>query len=102
MEPVLAELSRHGWDAEQPLATLTAGDLLNVLDRYLAGALSSAQVTDWADLVECREDIAYPKDEAEGLSAAIFRLANPNLEGEVTIQVAEELKRKLRSGESRG
>lgn len=98
MEPVLAELSRHGWDVEQPLVTLTDVDVLNVLDRYLVGALSSDQVTDWADLVECREDIAYPEEEAEGLSAAIFRLANPNLKGQVTIQAAEELKRELLSG----
>jgi hypothetical protein len=102
MEPVLAELSQHSWDVADPLVTLTTVDVLRIVDRYLGGELSSDQVTDWADLVECRDDIAYPEDDHEFLLAVIFRLANPNLEGEVTIQVARELRGKLLSRESRG
>lgn len=99
VEPVLAELAQYGWDAAQPFVTLTLVDVVRILDRYLGGALSSEQVTDWADLVECRDDIAYPETDHEVLSAAIFRLANPSLEGDVTIEVAEELKRELVSRE---
>lgn len=102
MDAALAELSRHTWDVAVPLVTLTAVHLLRIIDRYLGGELSSDQVTDWADLVECRDDIGYPEDDHDFLSAAIFRLANPNLEGEVTIQVAEELKGQILSHESHG
>jgi hypothetical protein len=99
VDAALAELSRHSWDVAEPLVTLTALDILKVIDRYLGGELSSSQVTDWADLVECRDDIDYPKNEHEFLSAIIFRLANPNLEGEVSIQLAEKLKGLLLSRE---
>ena len=90
IEPVLGALASFGWDSHEPLATLSPEALLSVLDRCLAGELSLEQLTDWADLIECREDIALPT-EPENLSNLVFRLANPNLEGAVTIQLVGEL-----------
>jgi hypothetical protein len=95
IESVITDLSRFGWDATEPLVVLTRQDILAVLDRYLAGDLTSEQVTDWADLVECREDIALPDGEKDLLSDVIFRLANPYLRDEVTPELGQRIRREL-------
>jgi hypothetical protein len=81
-----------------PLATLTGANVISILDRYLSGDLTSQQVADWADLVECREDIELPEAGAVSISDAVFHLANPNLRGELTLQVAERMRSALSSG----
>ena len=94
VDGTLAKLAAFGWDAPAPLFTLTTADVLQVLQRFLTGELSAEQVTDWADLIECREDIALPRLPLD-LSQVIFRLANPNLQGPVTHALATELQDRL-------
>jgi hypothetical protein len=103
IEPVLADLRSFGWDAPNPLVVLNREDIVRILDRYLAGELGAAEVTDWAELVECRDDIASPGDDEDVLSDAVFRLANPNLTDDVTPELAQIIRRELvgtRSGTS--
>ena len=100
IEPVLADLRGFGWDAPDPLVVLTREDIVRILDRYLAGELGASEVTDWADLVECREDIGFPDGERDVLSDAVFRLANPNLRDDVTPELAQIIRREL--GGARG
>ncbi len=66
------------------------------IERFLVGALTAEQLTDWADLIECREDIVAVPVEPINLVEVIFRLANPNLEGSVTRELAVELQQRLR------
>ena len=95
IEPVLAELREYGWDAEAPFFTITRQHLRSVLSRYLDGELTSEQVTDWADLVECREDLGYEQGFEDALQRAVFELANPNLAQPVTSEVAHALQKRL-------
>jgi hypothetical protein len=95
VEPILADLRSYGWDSPEPLATLTKVDIISILDRYLAGGLTAQQVADWADLVECREDIELPEEDELSISDAVFHLANPYLCGELTFQVAERMRAAL-------
>jgi hypothetical protein len=95
IDPVLASLGSFGWDLAEPLATLTKADVVRILDRFLSGSITGEQVTDWADLVECREDIGYPEADHAQLVETMFTLANPNLRGDVTRELAEHLKRSL-------
>lgn len=97
LEPVLVALRAYGWDAPEPLATLTGADVSSILDRFLSGDLTAQQVADWADLVECREDIELPEAGGASISDVVFQLANPNLRGELTMQVAERMRSALRS-----
>lgn len=62
------ELSSYGWDSRNPLAVLDATHVSSVLKRFLVGELSSAQVEEWADCIECRDDIEYDPDSAVGLA----------------------------------
>ena len=94
VEATIAELSTYGWDSEEPLVRLEAKDIEGVLRRYLGEELSSAQVTDWADLIECREDIDSGQSES-ALSSLVFRLANPNLNAEITPTLAREMLEQL-------
>jgi hypothetical protein len=99
IEPILSDLRAYGWDAPEPLATLTKADIISILDRYISGNLTSQQVTDWADLVECREDIALPEADELSISEVVFQLANPDLHGGLTLQVAEKIRAVLNSGD---
>ncbi len=90
VEATIAELSTYGWDSEETPVRLEAKDIEGVLNRYLNEELSSEQVTDWADLIECREDIDSGQSEST-LSSLIFRLANPNLNVSVTPSLAREM-----------
>ena len=94
IEPTLAELAAFGWDAEEPSAHLSSKHIVKVLERYLSGNLTAEQVTDWADLVECREDIGT-ENNGSGLAEIIFRLANPNLSEAITPSVAREILKEL-------
>jgi len=103
IEPVLADLRSFGWDASEPLVLLTREDIVRVLDRYLAGELTAEQVTDWADRVECREDIGFSGGDEDVLADAVFRLANPSLRDELTPELGQIIRRELtepRSGNS--
>ena len=96
IESTIAALATFGWDCEAPLVTLSVHDVLPVLERFLAGDLTAEQLTDWADLIECREDIACA-DKPIDLSKIVFRLANPNLRGPITVDVVAEIRDRLRS-----
>ena len=91
LEPALAVLASCGWDCDEPLVTLSNEDVVAVLDRYLAGSLTPDQVADWADLLECREDIEL----APHLADVLFQLANPSINGPVLLSGAAALRRAL-------
>ena len=100
IDPVVVELSTFSWDASEPLATLRIADVKRILERYLHGALTAAQVTRWADLIECREDISTLEEE-EKVNSIIFRLANPSLNEPLTEALARSICGELR-GTARG
>jgi hypothetical protein len=94
VEATVEKLASFGWDAVEPVAFVRSGDIDRILTRYLAHELTGDQVTDWADLVECREDIGYQPGQ-EHLADIIFDLANPNLRGPITPELAKRIQGKL-------
>jgi hypothetical protein len=76
IEPVLSELSAYPWDCHSPLFVITPAHVTSILDRYLAGELTTEQVERWGNLVEMRDDL----DAGEGpIREIIHELANPLL-----------------------
>jgi hypothetical protein len=73
------DLARFGWDSDQELATLSRESVASVLDRFLAGELTAAEVEDWADAVESRDDIGFEAGFEPLLDDLVFTLANPLL-----------------------
>jgi hypothetical protein len=95
IEPVIAELQEFGWDAEKPLFTITRQHVMGILSRYLDRQLTAEQVTHWAELVECRDDLGYEHGFEDQLKRTVFELANPHLTVTVTPEVAYALQDRL-------
>jgi hypothetical protein len=70
---VLEDLAVFGWDSDEKLSTLEPANLESVLNRFLSGELSAADVEDWANAIECRDDIGLGQAAAD----AFHGLANP-------------------------
>ena len=79
MDRLYEEFRPIGWDCETPLVTLRASDVMAVVDRFLQGQLSAQEVYDWANLLECREDIGFVAEEGDIAEEMIFWLANPEM-----------------------
>ena len=86
---VLTGLVDYGWDSDEPLAELKPSHIRHALHRYISGELSAQQVEEWANAIECREDIAYEPSSMEG--DTIFELANPELTSQLNPTRAKEL-----------
>ncbi len=95
IEPTLAALREYGWDTDASLATLGSQQMLNMLQRYLDDEITADQLTDWGDLIECREDISYEPACDSLLRRVIFEIANPSLNSKISPEVAENMRHRL-------
>jgi hypothetical protein len=92
-EPLLQELRSFGWDWHgEPLLVLTKADLLRVIGRFLAGELSAAQLQQWAENLEVREDVAFDERDAELLDGIFFRIATPMINEPLTHEVVQRMR----------
>jgi len=88
------ELSLYPWDIENPIIDIANPDVLNILNRVIAEQISYAELEDWANLIEGRDDFSF---ESEKLQEIIFRLANPSLHGGMNQQIAIKLVKELQN-----
>ncbi|QDP22687.1 hypothetical protein [Bradyrhizobium cosmicum] len=86
IEQLKTKLGTLTWDGD-PVVTLLRSHIAAVLDRYSRGEIDASTVEEWANLVECREDIDFEAGFEELIQAAIFDLANPILNGELSTLV---------------
>ena len=77
---IKSDLAKIGFDSESELVTITQNTIANILNRVIDKEISYDLLEEWANLIECREDIGY---EDEILQEIIFELANPCLYGEI-------------------
>jgi len=77
---IKSDLAKIGFDSESELVTITKNTIANILNRVIDKEISYNLLEEWANLIECREDIGY---EDEILQEIIFELANPCLYGEI-------------------
>lgn len=90
-----AALSTLDWDWDHaPAGTLTRQHVVAVLQRFESAKLDDATVEEWANLIECREDIGYEAGYEAALESAIFDLANPTLQGRLA-DIAPKLRNAL-------
>ena len=85
---VVSDLSDFGWDSDEQLVTLEGTHLSAILNRFLSGEISASDVEDWANAIECREDIGLPEDSP--VVDALFELANPLITRALTRQSAAD------------
>ena len=87
LDQILLPLNQLGWDSDEELATLHPQHLISILNRYLNGELSPVAVENWANAIECREDLDW---ESEAISSLIHELANPLLTRPLSEDTARE------------
>ena len=85
---VVAALSAFDWDSDEELVTLEAAHICAVLDRFLSGDISATDVEDWANAIECRDDVGLIQPSP--VADALDELANPVLSRPLTRQSAAE------------
>lgn len=90
-------VGKLSWDSDEELVTLTPAHAVRMLERYLAGELTSGDLERWANAIEAREDIGLDTDAADALEEVIFELANPSLQGATTAESARAWVGRLRS-----
>jgi hypothetical protein len=73
----IAELQRQvsliGWGYPVELVALERKHIRDALKRLLAGEIDAQNLQDWAEMIELREDIAFPDEIAK---ESMFLLAN--------------------------
>jgi hypothetical protein len=89
LNKVLSDLNQIDWDSEQELVILKRDQIAIILQRYLKGDLQSTEVEDWANAIECREDIGYEEGYEDLLRDLVYELANPLLTRSLSPNIAE-------------
>ena len=73
-------LSQIGFDSETELVYMSRDDMLEILQRSLDKKISFLELEEWANLIECREDIGFEDKKTQEM---VFKLANPYLYGKL-------------------
>ncbi len=88
IEVLEKELSQYPWDIEKALFKINAEIFLSVLKRNINNEIDLETITNWANAIECRDDIEFANDE---LQEIVFELANPEINGEITKKRLSEI-----------
>ena len=73
-------LSQIGFDSETELVSMSRDNIVEILQRSLDKKISFLELEEWANLIECREDIDFEDEKTQEM---IFKLANPYLYGKL-------------------
>ena len=94
IEKITATLSKFDWDSDE-LVVIEVGHIKRVLERYISGEFNEAVIENWANAVECRDDVGFSGEDEDEIEGLIHELANPNLTQRLTLERARILVRKL-------
>ena len=75
------EILEYPWDIAEPLLSIGKKDILAVLNRFIEKLITAADLEEWANMIECRDDLGFDEERQQD---AIFTLANPDLNGNIT------------------
>lgn len=73
-------LSQIGFDSEIELVSMSRDNIVEILQRSLDKKISFLELEEWANLIECREDIGFEDEKTQEM---IFKLANSYLYGKL-------------------
>ncbi len=97
VDELVRQLAVYGWDSDEDLVSLRSAHLTNMLGAYLNGSRTASYVERWAEAIECREDIGFEGSAHDLLKDAIFKLANPAMNGRLSKSCAEHIIEEIRS-----
>lgn len=87
-------LSHYSWDSEKPLLEIDEETFISILERCIAGEITLDALSEWANAIECREDLDFSNPE---LQEIIFELANSEINEAITKEKLREIATKLKS-----
>lgn len=87
------ELSFYEWDIDEPLLTVSKIDVDNLFDKFIRGDINVIDLEEWANIIECREDLSFEEEE---LKEIIHEIANPVLFHELNSERVVNYKKKIR------
>jgi len=72
------------WDNENEIIVLKRIHVIKILERYINKELNSDEISEWANLIEGREDVGFEQNNEDVLKKVIFEMANPEINGPLT------------------
>ncbi|MDR7253455.1 hypothetical protein J2X46_002445 [Nocardioides sp. BE266] len=90
-----ARLAGFPWDEEE-LLDLEVRHVSAVLTRFVDGEIDAAEVTEWADAVDLRDDLGREPGLETPINDALFALSSPELQGEDLEATARRVLAELR------
>jgi len=91
---ITKELKKIAWDSDKPLVYIDQKIINKVINLYLNDQISHNELVEWANAIECREDIGFEETE-EKFSELIFEIANQEINPPFTKEYAKDLLEKL-------
>ena len=88
LDGFITGLAAFGWDCDEELVTLRKAHVVLALQRFQQGEVVAGDLERWADAVEGRDDIGLDDTAVSILKDVIFALANPSLQGGLTVELA--------------
>ena len=88
-------LANLHWDPEGEPFIVESIEIVQVLKKYTVNEINSLALEQWANMIECREDIVFQKSKENEIAHIIYYLANPELEGEVTPELCKRFIKEL-------
>ncbi len=95
IDKIISELHKIGWDSNEDLIILKRRDIISVLEKYMQSKITKTEIEEWANLLECREDIGFEIGYENIIGETIFVLANPDISYHINIEKVQELIRNL-------
>lgn len=95
LDEISSNLAMFDWDYEGEPLVVTPPQVIEVLQLYISGGMGADALEQWANILECREDIAFEKNGEGELENVIYCLANPELEGDITSDRCEQFVKEL-------
>jgi hypothetical protein len=90
LSTILPILKTLPWDSNQTIITLKKEHLIHILNQYLNHSLSAIDLENWANAIECREDIIYETEDENFINGIIFDLANPILNAPISPELVKQ------------
>lgn len=76
-------LNRLPWDSKEDIFIINKSTLLQILQKFLDENTNIQEIEEWANLLECREDIGYTNS---CLKDIIDEFANPIVYGDISLK----------------
>jgi hypothetical protein len=90
LSTTLSILKTFPWDSNQTIIILKKEHLIHILNQYLNHSLSAIDLENWANAIECREDITYETESEDFINDIIFDLANPILNAPISPELVKQ------------